>query len=354
MPGNSTANERTGGETGAHDPFVTVIMPIRNEERFIERSLGAVLAQDFYADQYEVLVIDGMSTDRTREVVLAMASDRNVTILDNPGKIAPTALNVGIRYASGDVIVRVDGHTEIAPDYIRNSVDALERTGAECVGGRMEPVGQTSFGHAVALATRNRFSLGGSRFHYAAEEQETDSVYMGAYAKSVFSRVGLFDEELVRNQDDEFNYRLRSAGGRVVLVPGIRSTYYHRATPGGLWRQYFQYGLWKVRVFQKLPGQVRLRHLVPSAFVSSLLLAAVLSAVWIESAIALAAIAALYVMFVMAVALSAAGVSSIGLAAQTGLAIAIMHVGYGAGFIVGFVRFAGRWRLRRQVTAGSL
>ena len=353
MPGNATANERAGGETGDGDPFVTVIMPIRNEERFIERSLGAVLAQDYFADCYEVLVVDGMSTDRTREVVRAAAGDRNVTILDNPGKIAPAALNVGIGHAVGEIIVRVDGHTEIAPDYIRKSVDALERTGAECVGGRMDPVGQTSFGRAVALATGNRFSLGGSRFHYATEEQETDSVYMGTYAKQVFSRVGLFDEELVRNQDDEFNYRLRSAGGRVMLVPGIRSTYYNRATPGGLWRQYFQYGLWKVRVIQKLPGQVRLRHLVPSGFVSSLLIAAVLSAVWVESAFALAALAALYVLFVTLIALSAAGVRSIGLAAQTALAIAIMHVGYGVGFIVGFVRFAGRWRLRRQSAAGS-
>ena len=353
MPGNATANERAGGETGDGDPFVTVIMPIRNEERFIERSLGAVLAQDYFADRYEVLVVDGMSTDRTREVVRAAAGDRNVTILDNPRKIAPAALNVGIGHAVGEIIVRVDGHTEIAPDYIRKSVDALERTGAECVGGRMDPVGQTSFGRAVALATGNRFSLGGSRFHYATEEQETDSVYMGTYAKQVFSRVGLFDEELVRNQDDEFNYRLRSAGGRVMLVPGIRSTYYNRATPGGLWRQYFQYGLWKVRVIQKLPGQVRLRHLVPSGFVSSLLIAAVLSAVWVESAFALAALAALYVLFVTLIALSAAGVRSIGLAAQTALAIAIMHVGYGVGFIVGFVRFAGRWRLRRQSAAGS-
>jgi glycosyltransferase involved in cell wall biosynthesis len=351
MPGNSTANERAGGETG-DDPFVTVIMPIRNEARFMERSLGAVLAQDYPADRYEVLIADGMSTDGTRETVLAVAGDRNVTILDNPGKIAPTALNVGIGRASGEIIVRVDGHTEIASDYIRKSVDALERTGAECVGGRMEPVGLTSFGRAVALATGNRFSLGGSRFHYAAEEQEADSVYMGIYAKPVFSRVGLFDEDLVRNQDDEFNYRLRSAGGRVVLVPGIQSTYYNRATPGGLWRQYFQYGFWKVRVIQKLPGQVRLRHLAPSGFVSSLLLAAVLSAVWAESAFALAALVVVYVLFVTVVALSAAGVRAIGLAAQTGLAIAIMHVGYGVGFIVGFVRFAGRWRLGRRVTAG--
>lgn len=338
--------DATSGQA-AGDPFVTVIMPIRNEERFIERSLGAVLAQDFSADRYEVLIADGMSTDRTRDVVRAVAGDRNVTILDNLGKIAPTALNVGINHASGEIIVRVDGHTEIAPDYISTSVEALIRTGADCVGGRMNPVGHTSFGRAVAVATGNKFSLGGSRFHYATEEQETDSVYMGTYVRQVFSRVGLFDEEMVRNQDDEFNYRLRSAGGQVVLVPGIRSTYYNRATPVGLWRQYFQYGFWKVRVFQKLPGQIRLRHLVPSALVSSLLLSAILAAVWVEFAFVLAALAAMYAIFVAAVAISAAGAGSPRLAAQTGLAIAIMHIGYGAGFIVGFIRFAGRWRLKR-------
>ena len=341
----STTNSQTVGD----DPFVTVIMPIRNEQEFISRSLGAVLAQDYPPDRYEVLVADGMSLDATRDIVRSTAGERNATILDNPGQIAPSALNVGIAEAAGEIIARVDGHTEIAQDYVRKSVEALARTGADCVGGRMDPVGQNSFGRAVAVATSNRFSLGGSRFHYATEEVETDSVYMGVYAKPVFSRIGLFDEELVRNQDDEFNYRLRSAGGRVVLVPGIRSTYYNRATPGALLRQYFQYGLWKVRVIQKLPGQMRLRHVVPSGFVFSLILTAALSAIWVESAIALAAVAGIYALFLTIVAISAAGPRSPGLALQTVLAIAIMHVAYGLGFMVGFVRFAGKWRDRRRV-----
>src|SRR3954465_12513533 len=135
----------------------------------------------------------------------------------------------------------------------------------------MDPVTEGLFGQAVALATSSPFGVGGSRFHYAQSEEWVDSVYMGAWPRSAFERNGFFDEELVRNQDDEFNYRLRSNGGRILLNPRIKSHYYNRSTARSLWRQYFQYGLWKVRVMQKHPRQMSVRHFAPAALVAGLI-----------------------------------------------------------------------------------
>src|SRR5262249_447686 len=160
------------------------------------------------------------SDDGTRDAAEAMrARHPGLTVIDNPGRIVAAGLNAAIRRARGDVIVRVDGHTEIAPDYVRQCVEALERTRADNAGGRMKAVGEGVLGKAVALATSSPFGVGGARFHYSEREEWVDTVYLGAWRREVFERIGLFDEELVRDQDDEFNYRLRAAGGRVLLTP---------------------------------------------------------------------------------------------------------------------------------------
>src|SRR5262245_34169273 len=197
-------------------PLVTVIMPVRQEAGFIARSLGAVLAQEYPVERLEVLVADGGSTDGTREIVQAhQARHPNLRLVDNPGQIVPTGLNAALRHARGEVIVRVDGHTEIAPDYVLECVSALRRMGADNVGGRMNAIGEGPFGEAVALATSSPFGIGNARFHYSDREEWVDTVYMGAWPREVFARIGLFDEELVRDQDEEFNYRLLGLGGRI-------------------------------------------------------------------------------------------------------------------------------------------
>ena len=201
-------------------PLVTVVMAVRNEGAFLEESLGSVLAQDYPADRLEIILADGMSEDGTRAAAEGLrVRHPGLTVIDNPGRVVATGLNAAIRRARGDVIVRVDGHTVIAPDYVRQCVDALERTGADNVGGRMNAVGAGPFGEAVALATSSPFGVGGARFHYSTEEEWVDTVYLGAWRRDVFERIGFFDEELVRDQDDEFNYRLRATGGRVLLTP---------------------------------------------------------------------------------------------------------------------------------------
>lgn len=327
-------------------PFVSVLMPIRNEAKFIERSLGAVLNQDYPPGYMEVLIADGMSDDGTRTQIATLSAKYPyipVIVLDNPGRIVPTGLNLALQRARGDVIVRVDGHTIIARDYVRQCVNALARSGAENVGGRMDAVASTPFGEAVALATSSPFGVGGARFHYANRDEWVDTVYLGAWPRRVFEQIGPFDEELVRNQDDELNYRLREKGGRIFLSNRIRSRYYNRTSLRSLWRQYFQYGLWKVRVMQKHPRQMRMRQFVPPAFVASLMSGALL-----------APFAALFVILwlvLLALYAAANGVASFLVARRNGwkylmllpLVFGVLHVSYGLGFLNGMLRFAGRW-----------
>ncbi len=326
-------------------PFVTVIMPIRNEGGFIARSLAAVLAQDYPAERLEVLVADGMSTDSTRTVVAELAARHpNVRLIDNPGKIVPTGLNRALAEAQGAVIVRVDGHTLLAPDYVTECVRALARSGADNVGGKMQAIGAGAVGRAVALATGSPFGVGNARFHYSDQEEWVDTVYLGAWPRQVCLDLGPFDEELVRNQDDEFNYRLRSRGGRILLTPQIRSVYTPRDSLRALARQYYQYGYWKVRVLQKHPRQMSARQFAPPLLVGALLGLGALAPRLRAARWALAGVVGAY--------LSANGAASLWTAHRHGrqhlpllpVVFATLHGGYGLGFLVGLVRFWNHWR----------
>lgn len=333
----------TDPSTDAADrPLVSVVLPIRNEVGHLARCLDAVMAQDYPGDRLEVLVTDGMSDDGTREIVAGyIRRYSNIRLLDNPQRIVPTALNIAIRAARGDIIIRVDGHTTIAPDYVRQCVAALQRTGADNVGGRMNAEAPGYFGKGAALATSSPFGVGSARFHYSDREEWVDTVYMGAYRREVFDRIGLFDEEMVRDQDDEFNYRLRTDGGRILLCPQIRSQYTNRNSPQRLWRQYFEYGYWKVRVLQKHPRQMSWRQFVPPAFVLALLGALGLSALGIILPLTLVAVS--YLLANLAASAWLAGRHGLQYLVILPIVFLILHISYGAGFLKGFVHFAGRW-----------
>lgn len=260
------------------DPFVSVIIPTRNEEKFIAQCLQSVVDQDYPQDRMEVLVVDGESEDRSREIVSEFSSRYpTIKLLNNPKLNAPAGLNLGIREARGDIIVRVDGHCLLEPDYISQCVRCLRETGADNVGGLMKAVGQDYVSQVIAQAISSFFGSGGSKFHYASREQYVDTVYLGAFRRSVFDKVGFFNEKLVRNQDYELNYRIRAAGGKIFLSPAIKSYYYGRATLRDLWHQYFQYGFWKLEMVQMHPRSVQPRHLVAPLFVFSLFVTGLLS-----------------------------------------------------------------------------
>ncbi len=325
--------------------MLTVVMPVRNEAACIARSLAAVLGQDYPAERLEVIVADGMSTDGTREVVQALQRQHpNLQLIDNPVQIVPAGLNAAIAQAKGEIVMRVDGHCEIAPDYARRCLEALRRTGADNVGGVQRAVSEGWIGQAIALATTSPFGVGGARFHYAQRPGWVDTVYLGAYPRRVFQRIGGFDEELVRNQDDELNFRLLQAGGRIWLDPSIRVIYHSRPTLRRLWQQYLEYGLYKVRVMQKRRAVASPRHLVPAAFVFGL--GATLCASILARAPLLAlAVAGPYVVANLAASLWTARRSWRSLLVLP-LAFATMHVSYGLGF------FLGLWRWRHRFKRG--
>ncbi|HVG31084.1 MAG TPA: glycosyltransferase family 2 protein [Pyrinomonadaceae bacterium] len=346
-------NTGAGAPPGAHTrPFVSVIMPVRDEAAFIARSLVAVLAQDYPPGRVEVIVADGMSTDGTREIAETFQSQHaRLRVVDNPGRIAPTGLNAALRVARGDVIVRVDGHCEIAPDYVRRCVEWLAREQVEGVGGPIETVGQTFAARAIAAAMSSSFGVGGSAFRTVKDRRMlVDSVAFPAYTRRAIERAGLFDEELVRNQDDEYNYRLRSLGGRLLLAPEIRSRYYSRGTLRSLRRQYFQYGYWKVRVMQKHPRQMRARQFAPPLFAAALLISVLLSPFFVAARLALAAIACAYVAANLCASALTARKTGRRLFPLLPATFATLHLAYGFGFLAGLVKFRNRWRDRRGQT----
>ena len=332
------------------DPFVSVILPIRNEEGFIARSIGAVLSQDYDPRRMEVLVADGMSTDGTRAAVEACAAavpEIPVAIVDNPAGVVPTGMNAALARARGDVIVRVDGHTIIAPDYVRQCADALRRSGAQNAGGKMTAVGEGAVARAVAAATSSRFGVGGARFHYSDREEWVDTVYMGAWPREVLEELGGFDPEMVRDQDDELNYRLREHGGRILLSPRIRSRYFNRSSLRSLARQYLQYGFWKVRVLQKHPRQMQPRQFAPPAL--ALGLAAGLAAAPFSgrARAGLLVLSAAYFAADVGASLSAARRASWKLLPHLCAVFPVLHLSYGFGFLAGLARFWKRWNRRR-------
>jgi glycosyltransferase involved in cell wall biosynthesis len=331
-------------------PFVSVVMPVRNEAALMADSLGAVLAQDYPADRMEVIVVDGNSTDGTRQALEELQrSERRLILLFNPAQIVPAALNIGIVAARGEIVIRVDAHTVIAPDYVEKCVKYLKRGDAQNVGGLMRPVGRTYFGFSVALATSSPFGIGGSKFHYSEKEQFSDTVYLGAYRREVFDRIGLFDEEFVCNQDYELNYRLRAAGGRILCTPQIRSTYFCRESPRALFRQYFYYGFWKVRTLAKHPRSLRIRQLVAPAFVFGIAFLAALSLIFHPALRWLGSALILYLGLAGAFALwKAIQCNSLRLWPGIVLSFLVLHAAWGLGFWTGVLDLLGK-RLRRKI-----
>jgi len=333
-------------------PFVSVLMPVRNEVDFIERSLGSVLKQDYPHNRLEVIVADGESDDGTLDRVnkTAFGTDISIKIVKNPKKIAPCGLNAAIAEARGEIFVRVDGHCEIEPDYVANCVKPLTAGVADGVGGPIETIGIGPQAEAIAIAMSSKFGVGGSAFRTESErEMYTDTVAFPGYTREIVERAGPFNEELVRNQDDEYNFRIRKLDGRILLSPDIRSKYYSRSTFKSLWSQYFQYGYWKVRVFQLYPRQMSVRHFVPLAFVVSLIVAGISTFFPRIGAAPLVALICVY----LAANLGAAVMSchqKIAVLPYLSLSFAILHIAYGFGFLVGLSAFSRNWlpRARRQ------
>jgi succinoglycan biosynthesis protein ExoA len=307
--------------------FLSVVCPVYNEVGYIRNII------DFFINalpvEKELLIIDGGSNDGTREIVQAASKiNSQVRLINNPDKFVPFALNAAIKECKGDVIVRLDAHTDYANDYFTRILECFDRTNADIVGGPMRAVGKNPKQRAVAIATSTPFGVGDSSFHNEVFEGFVDSVYLGAWQTSIFKITGNFDTEMLRNQDDEFHYRARSKGLKIYLDPRISSYYYPRNSFKSLFRQYYQYGLFKPLVLHKVSSGIRLRHLIPAAFVLYLisLPLIILNMYWILPLI-------LYTILDLIFSLKAKTDFSTKMAMI--IVYPILHFSYGAGFIKG-------------------
>ena len=319
---------------------VAVVMPIRNESAHIAATLDSVTQQSFCPARTEIIVIDGCSDDGTREIVAARAnSDARIRLIDNRVRTTASSLNIGIRAANADVVVRVDGHCRLSSDYVERCVEALADTGAANAGGLMRPTGSGTVGNSVSLALRSRFGVGDSRFHYLEKQAFVDSVYLGAFRREVFEEVGGYDETLIANEDFELNHRIRRAGYGVLLAPTIVSTYFPRDSFVSLWRQYYTYGRWKAQVIKKHPRSTQPRHLAAPALVVVLIVNCLL---FMRRRQLRFLVPAFVYGTSAALAGSVAARGRLRLAPVVALVFACMHAAWGIGLIIGLTRFPAR------------
>jgi glycosyltransferase involved in cell wall biosynthesis len=329
-------------------PTVSIVVPCRNERRHIARCLESILANDYPQERLEILVVDGMSDDGTPFIVEEYAARAGaIRLIPNSRQIVSSALNLGIGQARGEVILRMDAHCEYPSDYIPGLIGWLERTGADNVGGACvtRPANDSAIARAIALALSHPFGVGNSHFRLGvAEPRLVDTVPFGCFRRGLFERIGLFDEELVRNQDDELNFRILRAGGRVLLVPGIVSQYYARESFGKLAAMYYQYGYFKPLVAYKVGRIMTVRQLVPPVLTVAIVLGGIF-ALW--AAPVLVGMAGLLGAYGAAALLCALGVvPRQGLACSAALLVAfpVLHFSYGVGFLLGAAALLRRGR----------
>ncbi len=315
---------------------VSIIIPCRNEEKFISTVLNNLLTQDFIQNNLEIFIVDGSSDDKTKEIALNFKNSfKNLFVLNNPNKTVPYALNLAITKSRGDIIIRMDAHTEYADDYISTIVKTFNTVNADIVGGPMRATGKTSFQKAVAYCTSTKMGVGDSSFHDENAKGYVDSVYLGAWKRELFNDVGLFDVRMKRNQDDEFHYRAKSKGKKIYLNPEIRSVYYPRSNVKKLFIQYFQYGLYKPLVLKKVKSEMKLRHLIPSAFVFYLLFFILFS---FQFKFLLLVTSPLLLYFLLTIYFSLNNNLSLKSKIYCLIIYPTLHISYGAGFIAGLFK----------------
>lgn len=320
-------------------PFVSIIVPCYNEEATIRHLLNAVFAQTYPRAQMELIISDGMSTDRTREVVEAFQkehADLEIRVVNNTARAIPSALNQAIREGRGDVFVRLDAHSMPIPEYVERCVAAHEAGKGENIGGVWEirPGADTAIAKAISFAAAHPLGVGDAMYRLNARPGAVDTVPFGSFRRSLIEKIGAFDETLLANEDYEFNTRVRESGGVVWLDPSIRSVYFSRSTLGKLAVQYWRYGFWKFRMLKRYPHTLRWRQALPPAFVLILLTLIVLSLVWNAAGVLLALQLSFY--------LFALGLAGLQLAVKKRkgfliwglpLAIAVMHLAWGSAFL---------------------
>jgi glycosyltransferase involved in cell wall biosynthesis len=334
-------------QTSSSEETVSVVIPCYNEERFIGKALEQ-LADQFAAERYEIIVVDGMSSDRTRAVISEFSKQHpqlSVRVVDNPARNIPTALNVGVAAATGTIIARMDAHAVPSDGYIRRCVEVLQ-TGAAGVVGMpcmVRPGADTSMARAIAAAVSHPFGIGDAKYRLGAggpPQESVDTVAFACFRKSLWQQLGGFNESLLTNEDYDFNYRVRQAGFDVVLDRAGHCDYFARSTLRGLAEQYWRYGSWKARMLRLHPASIKLRHLVAPAFLTSLIFLFLLGWLWRPALVLFGVETIVYLVLALLCGWQAARKQQAGLAMTTLIAIAFftIHTTWGMGFMLGLFR----------------
>lgn len=329
-------------------PAVSVIIPCYNEQATIRLLLEALHQQTFPLEKMEVLVVDGGSSDATRQQIAAFQEAQpalQVSVIDNPSRTIPAALNRGIAAARGPIIVRLDAHSKPYPDYVARCVADLEQGLGDNVGGvwDIQPGAAGPMAQAIAAAACHPLGVGDARYRYTTQAGTVDTVPFGAFFRSLVERVGGYDEGLLTNEDYEFNTRIRQAGGKIWLDPAIRSVYFARATLGALAHQYWRYGFWKARMLRRYPGTLRWRQALPPAFVAGLLGTALLALFWPLARVVFLAEWGLYAAVLLAVGIQATyRQKQVALLWGMPPAMAVMHLTWGAALLWSLLRPASQ------------
>lgn len=332
--------------------LVSVVIPCRNERKAIAATVEAILASTYPA--LEVIVVDGMSDDGTREVLAELSSrDPRVRMVDNEKKLTPFAFNIGVQNASGEYVQIVGSRNVLAPDYLAILVDTLRsRTDVACVGGDYQHVYDSAQGRWIACAMESKFGVGGGNYRTMTDNAYVDTVGVPMYRASIFNEVGLFDERLTRNQDDDFNFRVTQRGHKILYVHAAKVTYLVRGSLKKAFWQFFQYGYFKVFVNKKHSSVTTLRQLVPALFVAFWVLGLPF-ALWAPGFYTvLSVVAGIY--FATGLALAGRGVA-LWERPVVLMTCLILHVGYGCGYWAGIWDFlvnnrAPRLEFQRQTT----
>jgi len=322
-------------------PLISIIIPCFQEARNIEACLRSILAQEPVPGGFELLVVDGRSTDGTRKIIQRICrEDERVRLLDNPQRFQSFALNRGILAAQGSIIIRMDAHTLYAPDYVKQCVRILEETQADNVGGPHRATGDSYIQRAVAAVHHSAFGVGGALSHRVDYQGYVDTVIYGCWRKETLLKIGLFDESFVRNQDDELNLRITRAGGKIYQSPQIKSWYQTRSSLWEVFRQYRQYGYWKVAVIRKHYFPASWRHLAPGGFLLALIVDLLLNPFFKGAIIPFWVMLGLYLAVTLVVSVATAWKTQGSLLPILPLTFAFFHFGYGVGFLHGLVDFA--------------
>ena len=334
--------------------MVSVICPIYNEEKYIAQCIESVLVQDYPQADLEILFVDGMSNDRTREIIAQYAQQYDyIRLIDNPEKIVPYAMNRGIEASKGDIIIRLDAHAIYPHNYFSELVKGLHQHQADNVGAQCYtlPADNSAKAKAIAAALSSPLGVGNSMFRIGVKEDvEADTVPFGCFRRAIFDKVGMYDLDLVRNQDDELNARIIQHGGKIVLLAGITINYYARDTFSKLYRMYYQYGLYKPLVNKKLGSPATIRQLIPPLFVIGLVLGLLLSLCLPYLWIAYTLVIGLYLLAgLIQGAQQAWKHRKAILLLLMPWAILTLHVSYGIGYWVGLGKIILRRPFRAQV-----